>query len=476
MKAYEKFYINGEWVDPIERRTLPVINPATEQPVATISLGSAKDVDRAVAAAVAAFESYSHTTVAERVALLERIINIYQSRIAEFAAAITAEMGAPKKLSQRAQATMLLAHFKVALQTLKNFTFEETLGSTRIIREPIGVCALITPWNWPGNQIGAKVAPALATGCTMVLKPSEIAPLDAMLFAEVLHEAGVPRGVFNLVNGDGPTVGAALASHPDVAMVSFTGSTRAGIDVARNAAPTVKRVSQELGGKSANILLEDADFKAAVTRDVIGCFSNSGQSCNAPTRMLVPASRLKEVVEIAREAAATVKVGNPDADGVTMGPVISARQFERIQQMIQVGIDEGAQLVCGGTGKPPELDVGYYVKPTVFANVHNNMRIAREEIFGPVLASLPYKDEEEAIRIANDTCYGLAAYVSSGNLEHARRVAARLRAGSVFVNGASLDINAPFGGYRQSGNGREFGAWGFEEFLETKAVMGFGDS
>ena len=473
MQRCEQFYINGQWVDPVERRTLEVINPATEQPIATIALGSAADVDKACTAARAAFPAYSRTSRAERIALLERIIAGYQARYGEFAAVISQEMGAPITLATRAQAAMIVGHFSAALQVLKEFRFEEDIGTTRVFREPIGVCAFITPWNWPANQIACKVAPALATGCTMVLKPSEIAPLDAYLFAQVLHDAGVPPGVFNLVNGDGPGVGSALAAHPEVDMVSFTGSTRAGIQVAKNAADTVKCVCQELGGKSANILLDDADFQKAVTRDVLGCFSNSGQSCNAPTRMLVPAARLDEVKSIARAAAAMVKEGDPQSESTTMGPVVSKAQYDRIQRLIQAGIDEGAELVCGGPGKPEGLETGYYVKPTIFANVRNDMSIAREEVFGPVLAILPYRDEAEAIRIANDTVYGLSGYVTSASIERARNVAAQLRTGMVHLNGASTDIAAPFGGYKQSGNGREWGEHGFHDFLETKAVMGF---
>jgi aldehyde dehydrogenase (NAD+) len=473
MQRCEQFYIDGTWVDPVEKRTLEVINPATEQPIATVSLGSAADVDKAVAAARRAFETYSLTTREERLALLGRVIEGVQGRYAEIADAISAEMGAPKTLAHKAQAAMLIAHFGTAIEVLKNFEFEEDIGKTRVFREPIGVCAFITPWNWPANQIACKVAPALATGCTMVLKPSEIAPLDAYILAQVLHEAGVPKGVFNLVNGDGPGVGSALSAHPGVDMVSFTGSTRAGVQVAKNAADTVKRVCQELGGKSANILLDDADFQKAVTRDVIGCFSNSGQSCNAPTRMLVPAARMGEVIEIARAAAAKVKVGAPDGEGTGMGPVVSKLQFDKIQRLIQAGIDEGATLVCGGAGKPEGLETGYYVKPTVFANVRNDMTIAREEIFGPVLSILPYQDEADAVRIANDTVYGLSGYVTSANIERARGVAARLRTGMVHLNGSSVDLAAPFGGYKQSGNGREWGAHGFHDFLETKAVMGY---
>ncbi len=473
MQTLEQFYIDGAWVDPVAPRRLEVINPATEQPVATISLGSAADVDRAVAAARKAFDSWSQTSREARIALLERIIAGIEARYAEIADAISAEMGAPKTLAHKAQAAMLMAHFATALAVLRDFSFEEDLGRTRVLHEPIGVCAFITPWNWPANQVACKVAPALATGCTMVLKPSEIAPLDAMILAGILHDAGVPPGVFNLVNGDGPGVGAALASHPDVDMVSFTGSTRAGVLVAKAAADTVKRVCQELGGKSANILLDDADFRKAVARDVTGCFSNSGQSCNAPTRMLVPAARMEEVIAIAREAAAKVKVGPPEAEGTTMGPVVSQTQYEKIQRLIQAGIDEGATLVCGGTGKPAGLETGYYVKPTVFANVSNGMTIAREEIFGPVLSILGYADEEDAVRIANDTVYGLSGYVTSADLERARRVARRLRTGMVHLNGSGVDLAAPFGGYKQSGNGREWGAHGFRDFLETKAVMGY---
>jgi len=473
MKRCEQFYINGEWVNPVEARPFEVINPATEEVIATISLGSAADVDRAVAAAKAAFPAYSQTTREQRIELMQRIMAAYQARYAEFAEAISDEMGAPMGLATKAQAALMLAHMGTAVEVLKTFEFEEDLGTTRVFREPIGVCGFITPWNWPGNQIACKIAPALATGCTMVLKPSEIAPLDAYLLAQVIHDAGVPAGVFNLVNGDGPTVGAVLSSHPDVDMVSFTGSTRAGVQVAKNAADTVKRVCQELGGKSANIMLDDVDFRSAVARDVIGCFSNSGQSCNAPTRMLVPESRMADVIEIARAAAATVKVGDPRAKDTTMGPVVSQAQYDKIQRLIHAGIDEGAELVCGGPGKPEGLEKGYFVKPTVFANVRNDMTIAREEIFGPVLSIIPYRDEEDAVRIANDTVYGLSGYVSSASLERARRVASRLRSGNVHVNGAGMDIAAPFGGYKQSGNGREWGAHGFDDFLEIKAVLGY---
>ena len=473
MKECTQFYIDGRWVDPSEPRTLDVIDPATEQPIARIALGGQKDVDLAVQAARRAFETWSRTTKEERIALLQRIMASYQKRYDEIAETISREMGAPIWLSKAAQAATGLAHLGQTLQVLQGYEFEEQRGTTRIVREPVGVCGFITPWNWPVNQILCKVAPALAAGCTMVLKPSEIAPLNAILVAEVLHDAGVPPGVFNLVNGDGPTVGAALSRHPGIDMMSFTGSTRAGIEVAKAAADTVKRVAQELGGKSANIILEDADFAKAVAGGVTGCFLNSGQSCNAPTRMLVPAARHDEAVEIAKAAAAAVKPGDPFANGTTIGPVVSEAQWKKNQGLIQKGIDEGATLVTGGTGRPEGLDKGYYVKPTIFANVRNDMTIAREEVFGPVLAILPYENEEEAIRIANDTPYGLSGYVTAGSVERAAQVASRLRTGNVHLNGAGADFAAPFGGYKQSGNGREWGEFGFEEFLETKALLGY---
>ena len=469
-----QFYINGEWVDPVNGERLDVVNPATEQVIGEVALGGVEDVDRAVAAAVAAFETYSQTTREERVDLLGRIVDVYKNRIPDVAKAISEEMGAPMGLAMAAQAPAGLGHFLSTLSVLKRFEFEEDFGSSRVIREPAGVCGLITPWNWPINQIACKVAPALAAGCTMVLKPSEVAPFNAILFAEILDEAGVPAGVFNLVNGDGPTVGAAISSHPDVDMVSFTGSTRAGIEVARNAAPTVKRVAQELGGKSANIILDDTDFSAAISRDVFGVCTNSGQSCNAPTRMLVPNARMDEAAAIAKAAAAQVKVGDPNDSGTTIGPVVSAVQFEKIQALIEKGIEEGATLECGGVGRPEGLNAGYYVKPTVFSHVTNDMTIAREEIFGPVLSLIGYEDDDDAVRIANDTSYGLSGYVS-GQSERARNVARRIRTGNVHLNGAPVDNKAPFGGYKQSGNGREWGRYGFEEFLETKAIMGYNE-
>jgi aldehyde dehydrogenase (NAD+) len=473
MYEFKRFYIDGAWVSPPGRRELAVINPATEQEIGKIMLGAAEDVDVAVKAARAAFETYSETSREERMALLERIIAVYKKRMQDVALAISDEMGAPMKFALNSQAGSGLGHFMATLSALKEFEFEERLGTTLVRREPIGVCGLITPWNWPMNQIGCKVAPALAAGCTMVLKPSEVAPLSAHIFAEILHEAGVPKGVFNMVDGDGPTVGEALSRNPDIDMMSFTGSTRAGVQVAKAAADTVKRVSQELGGKSANIILEDADLNAAVKHGVLSMMSNTGQSCNAPSRMLVPKKLYEEAVNIAKAAAAKPVVGDPKKDGVTMGPVANKNQFEKIQRLLQVGIDEGATVVIGGPGRPEGIDKGYFVKPTVFANVHNDMTIAREEIFGPVLVMIPYETEEEAVRIANDTVYGLSGYVYSGDIEHARKVARKLRTGMVHLNGASTDINAPFGGYKQSGNGREWGKEGLREFLEVKAIMGY---
>ena len=473
MSNRQKFFINGEWVQPSTDATLEVINPATEEPIDAIALGGPQDVDKAVAAARAAFETYSQTSREERVALMERIIGAYSARMGDVAAVISQEMGAPMGLAKAAQAPAGLGHFMTTLEVLKTYEFEEDIGTSHIVREPAGVCGFITPWNWPINQIACKVAPALAAGCTMVLKPSEVAPFNAILFAEVMDEAGVPPGVFNLVNGDGPTVGVALSSHPDVDMMSFTGSTRAGIEVARNAAPTVKRVAQELGGKSANIILDDANFQKAIARDVFGMCMNSGQSCNAPTRMLVPMSRMDEAAAIAKAAADNVQVGNPNAEGTTIGPVVSEVQFNKIQGLIEKGIEEGAKLETGGPGRPDGLNQGYYVRPTVFSHVTNDMTIAREEIFGPVLSLIGYQDDEDAVRIANDTVYGLSGYISSGDPERARALARRIRTGNVHLNGASVDNKAPFGGYKQSGNGREWGTHGFEEFLEVKAIMGY---
>jgi aldehyde dehydrogenase (NAD+) len=473
MRDYLQFYINGAWVPPAAPHALDVINPATEKPAGRISLGTKADVDAAVAAAKHAFPAFSKTTREDRLALLGRIIDAYKRRYNDMAAAITEEMGAPVSLAQNAQAAIGLGHFQAAQAILQNYVFEELRGTTLIAREPIGVCGFITPWNWPINQMACKVAPALAVGCTMVLKPSEIAPFSGIILAEILHEAGVPPGVFNLVNGDGPGVGAAISSHPDIDLVSFTGSTRAGIEVARAAAATVKRVHQELGGKSPNIILPDADLRSAVTRGVKHVMQNTGQSCNAPTRMLAPHTLMDQVIEIARATAEATTVGDPNGNA-ELGPVVSELQWNKIQGLIQKGIEEGATLVAGGPGKPEGLEVGYYVKPTVFANVTNDMTIAREEIFGPVVSILGYETVDQAIDIANDTPYGLAAYVQGKDPAELRRVAKALRAGQVNINGAGMDIMAPFGGYKQSGNGREWGDLAFGEFLETKAEIGYG--
>ncbi|HEY1447628.1 MAG TPA: aldehyde dehydrogenase family protein [Caulobacteraceae bacterium] len=473
MREYLKFYIDGKWVDPVTPKTLDVINPATEEVAGRISAGSAADVDLAVKAARKAFETFSLTSREERIDLLERIQAEYQKRFGDIAHAITEEMGAPASLAQRAQAPIGIAHIATGIAVLKNFQFEEDRGGTRILKEPIGVCGMITPWNWPINQIACKVVPALATGCTMVLKPSEEAPFSAIIWAEVMQAAGVPAGVFNLVNGTGAEVGAAISSHPDIDMVSFTGSTRAGIEVAKAAAPTVKRVAQELGGKSPNIILEDADFTAAVGGGVQHVMQNSGQSCNAPTRMLVPAQKMGEAITIAKQTAETVTVGDPNGNA-QIGPVVNKTQWDKIQRLIKAGIAEGATLVTGGPGLPEGLDKGFYVKPTVFANVNNEMTIAKEEIFGPVVSILGYDSVDEAVDVGNDTEYGLAAYISGTDMTKVRQVASRLRAGQVSINGGGgMDLTAPFGGYKMSGNGREWGDFGFTEYLEVKAVLGY---
>lgn len=466
-----RFYINGDWHPMPGRPYHQHLAPASGRPCATLALGTPADADQAVRAARAAFASWSQTSVAERLTFLDGIIAGMRARTEELAQAVSLEMGAPITFARSAHVGSALAHFVTARRILADYAFETWRGSTGIQREAIGVCALITPWNWPLNQVTCKLAPALATGCTLVLKPSELAPVSADLLAQIIADAGLPAGVFNLVHGDGPTVGAALAAHPLVDMVSFTGSTRAGRAVAHAAADTVKRVTLELGGKSPNLLLESADFGRAVAVGVHSCFSNAGQSCNAPTRMLVPHERLAEVVQLARQAAARVQPGDPALESTRLGPLVSAAQFERVQALIQAGIDEGASLVCGGPGRPAGLEAGCYVRPTIFAEVHNQMRIAREEIFGPVLCILTYRDEDEAVAIANDSDYGLSGQVW-GEVEHARRVARRLRTGMVHINGAGMDFNAPFGGYRQSGNGREWGLEGFEDYLETKALLG----
>jgi aldehyde dehydrogenase (NAD+) len=471
MREYLKFYIDGQWIDPVRPNTLDVDNPRTEQASGKISIGSSADVDLAVQAARRAFASWSQTSREDRLDVLQAMLAEYQKRASDLADAVSEEMGAPPSLAAGPQVNLGLGHLATAIDVLKNFEFEEQHGATLVVKEPIGVCGLITPWNWPINQIAVKVYPALATGCTMVLKPSEVAPYSAQIFTEIIDAAGVPAGVYNMVFGDGPGVGAAISSHPDVDMVSFTGSTRAGVEVARNAAPTVKRVSQELGGKSPNIVLDDENFAKSVAAGASVMMMNSGQSCNAPSRMLVPNSRMDEAIEVARQTVGAVKVGDPN-DKTAIGPVASQAQFEKIQGLIQKGIDEGATVVVGGKGRPDGLDTGYYVKPTVFAHVTNDMTIAREEIFGPVLCILGYDDLEQALEIANDTEYGLAGYVSAADLDKAREVARRIRAGSVAINHA-FDMNAPFGGYKRSGNGREWGQFAFDEYLETKAALGY---
>jgi aldehyde dehydrogenase (NAD+) len=469
-----QFYIDGAWQDPVTRKTLPVINPATEDALYEIAIGARADVDKAVAAARRAFTTTATWTREDRVDLLAKVIEVYKKRMKEIGAAISDEMGAPLSFAERFQAGAGLGHLMTTLEVLKTYPFEERVGNAMLLREAIGVVGMITPWNWPLNQIACKVAPALAAGCTMVLKPSEYTPSSALIFAEILHEAGVPKGVFNLVNGLGLEVGRAMSEHPGIDMMSFTGSTRAGVDVAQRAAPTVKRVTQELGGKSPNIILDDADLSKAVSAGTVHCFNNSGQSCNAPTRMLVPAARMAEAAQIAKAVAEKTKAGDPKAQDTTIGPVVNRVQWDKIQALIGKGMDEGATLAAGGPGRPDGLNKGFYVRPTVFADVRNDMTIAREEIFGPVLSILGYKDEDDAVRIANDTPYGLAGYVSAGDLERAHRVAKRLRAGNVNLNGSPNERAAPFGGYKQSGNGREWGRLGLEEYLEVKAVAGWG--
>ena len=473
MSNHLKFFIDGAWVDPVTARRLGVVNPSTEEQFAEISLGSAADVEKAAAAAKRAFAVFSMTDKAERLDLLHRVVASYDRRSKDLALAVSQEMGAPLQFALDSQVGAGRAHLAKIIEVLAGYDFEKTRGVSRVVREPIGVVGLITPWNWPLNQIAAKIGPALAAGCTMVFKPSELAPLNAIILAEVLADAGVPKGVFNLVNGDGPTVGEAIARHPDIDMVSFTGSTRAGVLVAKAAADTVKRVHQELGGKSANILFPDVDLAMAVTKGVAGCFGNSGQSCNAPTRMFVPRDRHDEAAAIAKAAAEKIVVGPADAPGTKMGPVISRQQYDKIQHLIESGIAEGATLVTGGPGRPKGLNRGHFVQPTVFANVTPQMRIAREEIFGPVLSILPYDDLEEAITEANDTVYGLAAYLQSKDRTKAQAVARRMRAGLVYINYPAWDPGMPFGGYKQSGNGREYGVYGLEEFTEIKGIVGY---
>ncbi len=471
MRDNLKFYIDGQWVDPVEPHTLDVENPATEKVFGRISNGSAADVDKAAKAARKAFNSWSQSTRAQRLDLLQAIAAEYEKRQADIAAALTEEMGAPASLANGFQVALGTYHIATVIEVLKNFQFEELKGQTMIAKEPIGVCGLITPWNWPINQIAVKVLPALATGCTMILKPSEVSPFSGAIWAEVMHAAGVPAGVFNLIQGDGPGVGVPMSTHPEIDMISFTGSTRAGVEIAKNAAPTVKRVTQELGGKSPYVILDDSDFAKNVAGGVGAMMSNSGQTCSAGSRMLVPAARMDEAIKVAAETANNTSVGDPNGNHA-MGPVVSGVQFGKIQALIQKGIDEGATLIAGGTGRPDGLDSGYYVKPTVFANVTNDMEIAREEVFGPVLTMLGYKDLDDAVAIANDTEYGLAGYVAGADLETARSVARRLRAGWIGINDG-FDFMAPFGGYKRSGNGREWGEHGFTEYLEIKAIVGY---
>jgi aldehyde dehydrogenase (NAD+) len=470
----DEFYIDGRWRPCSTSARTPVVNPASEQLVGQIAVGSSGDVDLAVAAARRAFATFSQTSVEERLALLDRILELIRKRAELFVDALVTEMGAAISFARASQVPFAAEHVRVSIDVLRQYQFLTQVGTTATLREAIGVCALITPWNWPLYQITAKVAPAIAAGCTVVLKPSELSPYSALLFAQVMHDAGVPAGVFNLINGTGEVVGAGLAAHADVDMISITGSTRAGVLVAQAAAPTVKRVVQELGGKSPNIFLDDADFAQGVAKGVLASFRNVGQSCSAPTRMLVPAGRLAEVEALAAQAAAGLRVGDPRLEETTLGPIANAAQFQRVQTMIAAGIDEGAKLVCGGLGRPPGLERGYFVRPTIFSEVSPRMRVAREEIFGPVLSIMPYRDEEDAVAIANDTPYGLGSHVQSRDRARARRFAARIRAGQVHINYPAWDGQAPFGGYKRSGNGREYGVPGFEEYLETKAIVGYG--
>ena len=467
-----QFYINGKWVDPVRPSKLQVINPATEKSVGEISVGSALDIDNAVSAARSAFKSFSKTAISERIELLSEIRNVYKKRFNEIAEAIMTEMGAPINLASGAQASVGMSHLKTAIRVLEKTKFEYTHNNLIIRKEPIGVCGLITPWNWPINQVVSKLAPCIAAGCTSILKPSEIAPLSAIIIAEIIHEAGAPNGVFNMVHGYGPVVGEAMSNHQDIDMMSFTGSTRGGIAVAISSAKTVKRVSQELGGKSPNIIIDDTKFNESVTRGVSGCMSNTGQSCNAPTRMLVPAHRHDEALEIAKLAAESMTTGDPKLPSTDIGPLVSETQFNKVQDLLKSGIESKATLVTGGVGKPDGLETGYFVKPTIFGNVSNDMEIAQEEIFGPVLSIIPYETDEEAVAIANDTEYGLAAYVAGDNKEKLMYFARNLNAGQIHLNYASGGADAPFGGFKKSGNGREKAEWGLDEFLEIKAIMG----
>ena len=470
-----KFYINGQWVDPISKNRMGVENPATEEIVAEVAMGNSEDADRAILAARAAFDSWTYRPVKERIAIVKRILEVYNERYEDFAQVMSTEMGAPITWARGAQAWAGQVHIEATIKAAEEMAWEYDRGTTRIVHEGIGVCALITPWNWPMNQIACKVAPALVAGCTMVLKPSEIAPLSGVLFAQVCHDAGVPAGVFNLVNGAGPEVGARMSTHPEVDMVSFTGSTRAGTQIAAVAAATAKRVAQEMGGKSPNIILPSANIAEAVAAGVNAVMSNTGQSCDAPTRMLVPRNRQAEALKVAKEVAEAIKVGDPRDETTVMGPLVSKMQFDKVQKLIQAGIDEGATLVTGGVGRPADLNRGWFVRPTVFGDVNNAMTISKEEIFGPVLAIQPYDSIEDAIAQGNDTIYGLAAYIA-GPVEDAIPVARRLRAGTVNLNYPDWDTSAPFGGYKQSGNGREYADWGIHDFCEVKGIVGYGEA
>ncbi|RFB87558.1 aldehyde dehydrogenase family protein [Rhizobium leguminosarum bv. trifolii] len=474
MERSSKFYIDGKWVEPVSKNTAELIDPATESVYATFAMGGAEDIDRAVKAARRAFSTYSKTTIEERIELLQKIHAAFLKREADISSTVTQEVGMPISVSSGFLLDWCKLHTKETIEILRNYSFVEKLGTTTIYKEPIGVVGMITPWNFPIGQIFTKILPALATGCTMVLKPSQLTPLDAIIAAEILDEAGVPPGVFNLVNGDGRVVGEAISQHPDIDMVSFTGSTRAGIQIAKSAADTIKRVVNELGGKSANILLEDADFNVAVENAVGNCFFLNGQACDAGTRLLVPRSRLEEATNIAVEVANGYVSGPPSDPETTLGPVMNANQFKSVQAYIQSGIDQGAKLVAGGVGRPDGIDAGYFVRPTIFSDVKSDTKIYREEIFGPVLTISAYEDLEDAARMANDTVYGLAAHLTGRDMDKVRQLSRELRAGSVFVNSPDFDPKAPFGGYRQSGNGRECGEHGFTEFLEIKAVVGHG--
>jgi aldehyde dehydrogenase (NAD+) len=471
MKSYDKCYINGEWVAPLERRDWTLINPATEEPFATVALAGAGDVELAVKAARAAFPSFRKTSKAERIALLERVIELFAAREDELAETVTLELGTP--ISQKLHVPAALGSFKQAVATLKDYEFETRLGPNIIQRESIGVCGLITAWNWPLQLLATKLAYALAAGCTIILKPSEFTPISAILLTEILHEAGVPKGVFNLVLGDGPTVGNAISKHMDIDMVSFTGSTKAGVLVAEAGAASVKRVALELGGKSANIILDDADLKTAASWNVARAFSNTGQSCHAPSRILVHQSQIDEVVALLVEEAKSVRVGDPLDPESTVGPVVNKAQFDRVQHYVRIGLEEGARLVCGGSGRPEGIERGYFVKPTIFTDVKPGMRIEQEEIFGPVLVVIPYTTEAQAVEIANGTPYGLGGYVFSSNHERGKKIGSQMRAGRVFLNGKASNTEAPMGGYKRSGNGREMGVFGLEEYLEVKAMIGF---